>query len=262
MKTKTSNPAVTDDCDFEVSCENIKALDAIEGVTINASTEVVVTYTAALNEHAVIAGTGNPNTAYLEFSNNPNGEGTGKTPTVKVVVFTYELVVNKVDGSNNNTALQGAKFTLYKMNADDEWPATGTEAGNGTTDTSFTFTGLDAGTYKLSETQTPQGYNTADDTIFKIVSGYDTESDDPTLTKLEIQKEDGTVISGEGGTFTVNTTPDDDNKNITTTVKNMKGSTLPTTGGRGTTLFYVIGAILVAGAAILLVTKRRMSRAE
>lgn len=261
-KTKTSDPAVADNsCDFELSCTDIKA---IRGVTVDENTQVVVTYKATLNANAVIAGTGNPNTAYLEFSNNPNGTGTGKTPVDKVVVFTYELVANKVDGSN--APLAGAKFTLYKKGTDAAngvtWTAVGGEQGNGTTDTSFTFTGLDAGEYKLSETTTPQGYNTADDIIFKIVSTYDTDSADPKLTDLEIQKEDGTKISGEGGTFTVNLNPSRDSKNITTTIQNMKGSTLPSTGGMGTTLFYVAGAILAVGAAVLLAAKRRMSRSK
>lgn len=264
--TKTTNN-LTDGCDFELSCENVKG---IQGVTVDQNTEIVVTYTAKLNENAVIAGVGNPNTAYLEFSNNPNGTGIGKTPEDKVVVFTYELVANKVNGSNSDAALAGAKFTLYKKGtgADNNttWTIVGAEQGNGTTDTAFTFKGLDAGEYKLSETKTPQGYNTADDIIFKIVAAYDTTSDDPKLTGLEVQDEQGNVISqGDNATFTVNTTGDDADKqygNITTKIQNMKGSTLPSTGGMGTTLFYVVGAILAVGAAVLLVAKRRMSRAK
>lgn len=258
--TKTTT-GLSDGCDLELSCANVKGID---GVTVTEDTEVVVTYYAKLNpENAVIAGTGNPNTAYLEFSNNPNGTGAGKTPVDKVTVFTYELVVNKVDGSSAETVkppLEGAKFTLYKKNADNGWD-TVKEEGNGTTDTTFTFTGLDAGEYKLSETQTPGGYSTADDMIFKVVSVYDTDSADPKLTDLKIKSEDGnTELSGTGGTFTVNMTPTADSKNITTTIQNMKGSSLPSTGGMGTTLFYVVGAILAAGAAVLLVVKRRMSR--
>lgn len=264
--TKTTNN-LTDGCDFELSCENVKG---IQGVTVDQNTEIVVTYTAKLNENAVIAGVGNPNTAYLKFSNNPNGTGIGKTPEDKVVVFTYELVANKVNGSNSDAALAGAKFTLYKKGtgADNNttWTIVGAEQGNGTTDTAFTFKGLDAGEYKLSETKTPQGYNTADDIIFKIVAAYDTTSDAPKLTGLEVQDEQGNVISqGDNATFTVNTTGDDADKqygNITTKIQNMKGSTLPSTGGMGTTLFYVVGAILAVGAAVLLVAKRRMSRAK
>lgn len=259
--TKKTKADLTDGCDFELSCADVKS---IQGVTED--TKIVVTYTAKLNEKAVIAGLGNPNTAYLEFSNNPNGTGTGKTPEDKAVVFTYELVANKVDGSNSDAALAGAKFTLYKKGtgADNNttWTIVGAEQGNGTTDTAFTFKGLDAGEYKLSETKTPQGYNTADDIIFKIVASYDTEADAPTLKSLEIKDENDKAISGTGGTFTVNMTPTDDSKNITTTIQNMKGSTLPSTGGMGTTLFYVVGAILAVGAAVLLVAKRRMSRAK
>lgn len=268
--TKTTNN-LTDGCDFELSCADVKEIkDDDNKDIVNKDTEIVVTYTAKLNENAVIAGVGNPNTAYLEFSNNPNGKGTGKTPEDKVVVFTYELVANKVDGSNSDAALAGAKFTLYKKGtgADNNttWTIVGAEQGNGTTDTAFTFKGLDAGEYKLSETKTPQGYNTADDIIFKIVAAYDTTSDDPKLTGLEVQDEQRNVISqGDNATFTVNTTGDDADKqygNITTKIQNMKGSTLPSTGGMGTTLFYVVGAILAVGAAVLLVAKRRMSRAK
>ena len=241
---------LADGCSLEVTCENVKG---ITGVTKDSA--IVVEYTATLNEQAVIAGVGNPNEAHLEFSNNPNGTGTGTTPTDKVTVFTFELVANKVDGDNSNAALTGAQFTLKKKKADGSYEDVKTLGADGTL-SAFTFTGLATGDYRLVEDKTPTGYNSIQPIDFKVVAVYDKDSADPKLTSLTVE---GTNADA---TFTVNKSGEEADAtftNITTQVVNHKGSTLPSTGGIGTTMFYVIGAILVVGAAILLITKRRMS---
>ncbi len=120
----------------------------------------------------------------------------------------------------------------------------------------FTFKGLDAGDYKLVETQVPTGYNKAEDIKFTVEATYDTNSDAPELKNLVIKDANNNIISGEGGSFNVTTTFD----NIFTTIQNFKGSVLPSTGGIGTTIFYVIGGILMVGAGVLLISRKRTDR--
>lgn len=223
----------------------IDNLKAISGVT--ASSKIVVEYTATLNKSAVIGKIGNPNTAKLIYSNNPNSRGTvgstTETPEDTVIVFTYKVVVNKVD--ENSKPLAGAGFTLFKKVAD-AWKEVKTiSAGEATT---FTFSGLDDGVYKLSETTTPDGYNKIDDVEFTITAEHDVLSDNPALTSLS-----GNAASGELA-FTAAVTEG----SVSTDVVNKKGATLPSTGGTGTRLLYVLGFILIFGAGILLVTKKRM----
>ena len=242
----TSSFTIADDgSSFKIN--NLKSLD---GVT--SSTKVVVEYTATLNSNAVIGSEGNPNTVKLIYSNNPNYTGsgetspTGETPEDTVIVFTYKVVVNKVDQKGD--ALSGAGFTLYKKDSDGNWNAVETISAGDTT--TFTFSGLDDGDYKLSETTTPNGYNTISDVEFTVTADHDVESDSPALNSLS-----GDVTTGSL-TFTSNITEDD--ASLTTKVVNKKGSVLPSTGGMGTTILYVVGTILVLAAGILLVTKKRM----
>lgn len=240
-----------DTCTFEIKFDDLKKISAV-----NSTSKIVVEYTATLNSGAVIGQPGNPNEARLEYDNNPYGDGTGKTPWYKVIAFTYKLVANKVDGSGN--ALAGAGFTLYKYIADDittndHYLPVGSEIKGKTT---FTFTGLDAGKYKLVESTVPKGYNKAEDLIFEVKATYDTSSTDPALTGLEIKDAKGQSISeGESAVFTTNLA----SGSFMTNVVNHSGSELPSTGGIGTTIFYVVGVILMLGAGVLLVTKKRMS---
>lgn len=225
------------------SCDNLKG---IEGVTLDKDTKVVVTYSATLNKDAVIGAAGNPNEVDLTYSNNPNkgGDGeTGKTPKDKNIVFTYKTVVNKVD-QDGKTPLPGAAFKLEKKSDGTYTTVKEFTAG---TDTKFEFNGLDDGDYKLSETTTPDGYNTIVPIEFTISAEHDTDSDDPKLTSLT-----GKVTSGEA-TFTV----EKDARSLTTNVKNMKGSTLPSTGGIGTTIFYAAGGALVVLAGVMIAARKR-----
>lgn len=235
------------------SCDNLKG---INGVTLTKDSTVVVTYSCTLNKNAVIGSAGNPNTVNLTFSNNPNkgGEGeTGKTPDDKNIVFTYKVVVNKVD--KDNKALAGAEFTLSKVNADKTTSDpinTFTLTGNKEKDpTTFTATGLDDGTYVLKETKTPTGYNTIADQYFTITAEHDTTADNPTLTSLS-----GDKLTGSAQT-TITFTADKDAGSLTTNVVNQKGSNLPSTGGIGTRVFYVAGILLVAVGVIVLAIRRR-----
>ena len=247
FEVKTSG--LDDDCTFEVVFEDLKKIDSV-----HAGSVITVEYESELNSKAVIGSEGNPNTMHLEFSNNPNDEQggeTGETPDDTVIVFTYKTVINKVDGENK--PLTGAEITLEKKVKDDEaeggykWVAiTSVKNDEGTT---FTFSGLDDGDYRLTETKTPDGYNTIDPIEFTVTAEHDILSDNPALTSLT-----GEATTGEIE-FTSNTTTG----SLTADVVNQSGATLPETGGMGTTLFYIVGGILVLGAGILLITRRRMS---
>ena len=241
---------------LSVKCNDIKAID---GVSVNASSKVVVEYTATLNEKANIGSAGNPNVVYLEYSNNPYASGDGKpdtgtTPQDKVIVFTYQIVANKVDKDGNK--LDGAGFTLYKFDKEtNEYVAVGNEITGKTT---FTWSGKDAGQYKLVETTVPAGYNKAEDLYFTVEATYDTDKAEPQLLTLVVKDKDGKLISDPDDekalfTATMNTGA------LSTNVVNNSGTELPSTGGIGTTIFYVVGSVLVIGAAVLLVTKKRMS---
>lgn len=244
-----------------ISCNNLKTISNIAKGQF-----IIVKYEAKLNSSAVIGSTGNPNTVYLEYSNKPDQSGsgnnnTGNTPEDKVIVFTYELDVTKVDGQNTDTKLAGAEFKLKNaagkwVTVDDNAKVTGwadTEAGGSTLTTDANglvkVIGLDAGTYYLKETKAPVGYNTLKDEIEIVITAELTQTEDAAaLETLKISVDDGEAKDGNTSTGVVETT-----------VKNNKGATLPETGGMGTTLFYAIGGILVLAAVVLFVTKRRMS---
>ena len=251
-----------------VSCDDVKALGA------GNSSVITVEYTAKLNENAVLGSAGNPNEVYLEYSNNPNKseEGnneTGETPKDVVIVFTYKTIINKVD--SENAPLTGAAFKLEKLiKGKDGAAGTWTTVKEFTVDettTSFTFSGLDDGQYKLTETKTPVGYNTIDPIYFVIEATHDVTADAPTLKTLnayltdangnkQTEMKDGESVNIDLGTVDLTA------GSITTTVVNKSGSELPSTGGIGTTIFYVLGGVLVLAAVVLLVTKKRMSGAE
>ena len=238
-------------------------LKELTGVTINADTTIVVEYTATLNENAVSGSAGNKNEVILKYENDPYHEGDGdpstsdapetpgETPKDINIVFTYDLTVNKVDASNK--PLEGAGFTLFKFSvAENEYVAIGNEITGVTT---FDFKGLDAGQYKLVETTVPAGYNKADDIEFIIKATYDTSKDPVELAGLQVTKTDSTVIStGSDAYFNA----DMQTGKVATNVVNTTGPQLPSTGGMGTTLFYVLGSVLLLGAVVLLVVRRRM----
>ncbi|MCO4472285.1 cell wall anchored protein (LPXTG motif) [Streptococcus infantarius subsp. infantarius] len=221
--------------------------------------KVVVEYNATLNDKAVLGSAGNPNSVELTYSNNPNATGdgtskpadTGKTPKDTVKVFTYQTIINKLN--ENKEALKGAEFTLVKKNKDGS--TKNVDVVKNAEGTSFTFKGLDAGNYVLEETKTPDGYNTIKPIKFTINAKYDVESADPQLTELLTNVTSGDVKSDD---FKSNLS----DGSLTVGIVNRKGSLLPSTGGMGTTILYVIGSILVLVAAVLLITKKRMDAAK
>lgn len=281
-----TTPGADSKCTFEVKFDNLKGNIMSKAgedndppstkINITSSSVITVEYTSLLNSSANIGSAGNPNEARLEFSNNPNSDGegtTGTTPNDKVTVFTFELVIDKVqpdpDSSTPNATkpLEGAQFKIQKWNGTTWVDSTITAT---VVDNKFTFKGLDDGRYKIVETVTPPGFNTIDPIYIKVEATHDTTSDDPELTSLTVTvtNEDGSAKNGADTTFTVetdgkcaDTNHDKYTGDITADILNQAGSQLPSTGGMGTRLFYTLGAILVIGAGVLLITKRRMKNA-
>ena len=281
----TAIPGTADSTTITITNSNLKdATNGISGVT--ATSKIVVEYNVTITADAVIGGTGNRNTGKLTYSNNPNNTGDGNptsdTPEDYTLVFTYDLKPTKVDKAEPTKKLPGAQFVLKATNGDhagkwvqidaatkkltgwldteptalDTVPTsgdTGVLVSNSTGD--FEVYGLDAGTYELKEIKAPQGYNLLTETIAieitATITGDDTSthnSDTPALDTLKIkvgEHQNETDYSSTGI--------------LPATVENGQGSTLPTTGGMGTTILYVAGSILVLAAGILLVTKRRMN---
>lgn len=263
FKTTEDNGILT------VSCDNLKAID---GVTLDASSKVVVNYTAKLGTNAQIGCLGNKNEVYLEYSNDPTsaGEGTtAKTPKDQVIVFTYELDVTKVDGADSAKKLEGAEFKLC-VKGTDLW-AVVDENGYVTgwkndknlvpplvsaADGTFKIIGLDDGEYQLKETKAPNGYNLLPDSVPLVIkgttaNGQNWNGSDETLTALTIKVGNSDVADGSVETGIVSAQ-----------IQNNKGATLPETGGVGTTMFYIVGALLVIGGGVFLVTRRRMKNEQ
>lgn len=227
---------LTDGCTFEVRftqafCDTLKADD-----------KIVISYTATVNENAVVGGDGNSNTSKLSY-----GEGS-YTESSKTTTYTWDVDVFKY-AMNGETEkpLAGAMFTLSK-NADGTNPIALVAEGNNvyrvaktgetgiteiTTDATgkFTIKGLDSDTYYLTETAAPAGYNKLDKPV--------------------------TIVIGENGVVNATTNAPQGVNEVK--VLNQTGTELPSTGGMGTTIFYVLGGVLVVGAGVLLVTKKRMS---
>ena len=245
--------------DTEIPAENytVASDDGMKSftVTINdakvepfnavAGTEVSVKYSATLNDGAVFR---NVNNAYLEYSNNPNGEGTGTTISDDVTAFTFELNIDKVDKDGNELA--GAGFTLYKK-AEDGYVQFGNEITGGT---NFSFSGLAVGDYKLVESTTPDGYNTMADLEFSVVADSMEDADgNAYVTGLKIVAQGGTLDSDmiEGWIA------DTDTGMLSADIANYKGSELPSTGGMGTVMFYLAGGCIIATVCFVLVMRRR-----
>lgn len=267
-----------------------------------AGKDIVVTYSATLNEKADLTQAGNKNTVKLTYSNNPNvdykgdnepdtTDPVGETPEHVTVTYSTKLQLTKVDGADHNVKLEGVEFQItgtsiktavskgeyFKQDAAGTYyqlkdgtftetaPTTETESkyvstsvkyakvtdtaeqtkmqkvtASGTTDANglITFEGLGAGTYYITELKTKSGYNllTAPITV--------------TITAAP---------SATGCSWTVSTNAKFENDMVKLTVENNKGSVLPITGGIGTTIFYVIGGLLVCGAVVMAITKKKLS---
>lgn len=246
-----------------VTCADLLAIKDGSTPVVTADSTVVVTYNATLDADADIGGDGNENVVYLEYSNNPykyqEGDDvyvTGETPEDAVVVFTYEIAPVKKDGSTGN-ALQDAEFVLYRVVGDatqyvvlengvvKNWTTTKDDATVVVSgpDGLFSFTGLDAGEYFLEEINPPSGYNPLTEAIAVVITAtYKADGSIDALTA---------TVDGDDATATAATGI------VTFDVENNSGSQLPSTGGIGTYIFYSIGAVLVIGAVVYFIVRKR-----
>ena len=235
----------------------------------HAGKDIVITYSATLNENA-LATDKETNTVYLQYSNNPNSDTKGNTPEKVVYVYDFDLVIDKYTGDETTgERLSGAKFVLMnsdktkyyyydEANKNVQWNSlesgekledvlaeeyTGnTKVTQVTTDANDAakFQGLDSGTYYLHETEAPAGYN-----LLK---------EDVTVTITATYGEDGQITSSSAAST------NNGQYQQVQKIENKSGTELPSTGGIGTTIFYIAGAILVIAAGVLLVTRRRMNK--
>ena len=275
---------------FTLKIDNLKEFPYVDEEGRN---YILVFYDAVLNENAEIGLPGNENSAYLEFSNNPNGDGLGRTTEDTVIVFTYELDGTKVDGADVNTKLADAQFVLLNGAKSEAamvengkvtgWVKVATEAAAGdvqmpgtyeewverygdqnviltsAADGIFKIAGLDDGTYYLREIQAPNGYNLLEEDVQLVITA-------DTANGQEWDGDPATALEGLNMTFNVVDAEEVPTEvegvlvggTVGITVENNRGATLPETGGMGTTLFYIIGGLLVVGAGILLVVRIRM----
>ena len=255
----TVGGAKVDDCTTTVDTTNANKFTVLIPVlnrTIGA--EIVVTYTATVNKEAIAVIS--TNEAKLAYSNNPTTGETKDSEPVVQKVYTSKIAIEKIeklaDGATTTPKkLEGAEFVLYKEvtpegdttatkqyykwneeNKKVEWVDTIANATTVKTDKdgAASFDGLADGTYYLVETKAPAGYNQLDKPV--KVEVHDGEHNTPVTSATQLT--------------------------VTAKVENQAGTILPSTGGMGTTIFYVLGAVLVVGAGVLLVTKKRMSQGE
>ena len=240
--TLVTNPTDGDSFDVNFTDGKLKPNDV-----------VVVTYSATVAANATITGEGNTNKAKLEYSGKVSTEEKTTTYVWKLNVHKYTL-----NSTNDEVALNGAKFVLYRKDGTDKkyyakltggkidgWVTNHSDATTlettGTGDISIE--GLNVGTYYLEETEAPAGYN-------KLTGPIEVE-----ITATTSATSGSETVHYKNSSETSYTLATD----ATVKVLNSAGTQLPSTGGIGTTLFYVIGGVLMAVAAVLLVTKKRMN---
>lgn len=233
---------LTDDCTFHI------AFTETYLNSITADTDIVINYTAKLTSDAV-AGTGYVNETWLDYGDNQHTErDTTTTYTWKLPIYKYHKA------GETKKPLAGAEFILYKGSEESNrdyaqvtngkltgWTKVKTDAARLVSgdDGMIAVEGLDADTYYLEETKAPGGYNRLAGPV-KVEISHDVSAEGTQMTHT--LKQDTTVVDK-------------------VEIENQSGTELPSTGGIGTTIFYVLGSILVIGAAVLLITKKRMSAA-
>lgn len=286
--TKFFNQNVSDVKNMSFVVNNLKSQEILNYLKsqypeyqLSSNSEVYVTYTAEFKDNAVIGNTDkNINTAYMEYSNNPNFSGNGensplgRTPDKKVYAYTFKLKVNKTDGEK---PLKGAQFKLFKVNnynkdlienhynelyKNDKIFKSGElymeeiDGQNiGLTDvqneTEFNFTGLDSGVYILVETKAPLKYNKIDPIVFEVKSDI---SEEGIINLL-----DANYIKN-GNSKDVNITTDLKSGEMVFDVVNRKGATLPETGGTGTKVIYTVGGIAIIGALGYFIAQKKYDK--
>lgn len=255
-KTTVGASVATSANGFNLTIANVKALTGANAPVAGGT--VTVIYHLTLDKAtAVIGAKGQANKVNLTFSNNPNVNGggdTGLTPTDTVRVFTYKVDIDKLD--NNQKPLEGAAFKLEKKNPDGSFKTVIENIGNvGTDKTKFEITGIDDGTYRITETTTPRGYNSIKPVTFTVNATHQETADDPQLETFTVTDVKMDTLLGDTTSNAPTFTADKTSGSAATKVVNEKGLVLPKTGDMGTMIFYIAGAGLIAGSIIAL--KRR-----
>lgn len=230
---------------------------------VKAGDQVKVIYKAKLTDQAVFGNAqsgnkGNDNTVYLEYRNNPNVDGsgdTGNTPEDTVRVFTYLINVTKVD--QNEAALAGAEFKLEKKQANGSFKTIVESIALKANSTNvFEMKGLDDGTYRITETRTPKGYNSIKPITFTVNATHSADPATLEVTNFNVSGVTQEAMIGDTTNDVPTFTATEDNGLVATTIKNEKGLVLPITGDIGTTLFYLAGIALIGGAAVYFKRKK------
>lgn len=253
-----------------VTFDNLKA---VKNPVIDKDSEIIVTYSAILNEKAVIGLPGNDNTVYLEYSNDPNSDSMGKTTEKKVYVYDFGIVITKKN--HQDQTLGNVNFVLTKTDADGTvlyaqcadlaegadnrkltgWTKTEADATTLTTDANgkFGVEGLDEGTYTLTETKTLNGYNTMNPITFTITPVIDEFGNLTGLSAtVDGERLDDVSVGSVTAKFDL----------IPMTLINYPAPFLPSTGGIGTVIFYVLGGLILAGVIAFLIIKSRKRTKE
>lgn len=246
---------------LKVTIDDLKKIKDENGKAISITPNSIVTvyYTASLNSKALVATKHNDNTVTLTYSNNPGTDSHGETAPDTVRDYTYELMLMKIDSSDNSKALSGAKFTIQATNPDEGEGTQYVQSDGSLGDTAQEFTtgsdggiyisGLDAGTYTVVETQAPSGYNTAPSFTFTILPVYDTTTGD--INKITASASDASMSSASvtDGVITV-------------LVKDNPGMTLPLTGQNGVALLWLVGGAMIAAGIVYMIRSRRKDKAQ
>lgn len=251
--------------DLTISFDNLKAAAEAKGVTLNENSEVVVKYKATLTDKAEYTATGNTNDVKLVYSNNPMTSDTGTSTSKRVTDHVFRLDVTKVEKDNEGQKLEATfqvKMTKEggKELKDNRWlTQTGgitdkeEKAGKFTTSKGtdkIYIPGLVAGTYEITECNTPAGYNTLAPFTITVDPTYD---EDGILTGLDVTPSNTEMV-------TPSTTND---ATIPVTIKNKKGSGLPLTGLNGVTFTWIAGgAVLCIGVAHLIRSRKQAEESE
>lgn len=282
--TVTASKVQVEDKTVDRFTLSIDIKQAVADRKITAGNELYILYSAVLNDKADFYQIGhakNSNTAYLEYSNDPNGTGTGKTTESTVNAWTFPAIISKVDGADTAKTLTGAKFVLSRnpnlkiadMLCDENGVPTVTtdlialhtadssvapyeiatsEEINAGTDITYVvemgttvIAGFGEHDYYLYETKAPAGYNLLAEPVRFTIH---------TSATMDLFAGDPAWLTLNGSTNKITT--------MTFTIANNSGATLPETGGIGTTIFYAVGGLLVVGAGVLLVTRKRMSKSD
>lgn len=265
VDTKNASGNLTGGQDLTISFSNLKDAAKAAGVTLTGESKVVVTYKAKLTDKAEYTATGNTNDVKLVYSNNPMTSDTGTSTSKRVTDHVFRLDVTKVEKDNEGQKLEATfqvKMTKEggKELKDNRWlTQTGgitdkeEKAGKFTTSKGtdkIYIPGLVAGTYEITECNTPAGYNTLAPFTITVDPTYD---EDGTLTGLDVTPSNTEMV-------TPSTTND---ATIPVTIKNKKGSGLPLTGLNGVTFTWIAGgAVLCIGVAHLIRSRKQAEESE